>query len=305
MLRFAAQRALLGLFVAFTVSLATFFLLNFATDPAQAIAGEDAEPELIEQIREDYGFDRPLPVQYASWVSGVLRGDMGVSYYWNKPIGELVLSHAPTTIQLALMAVFVTIIISVPLGTLAALRPNSYIDRFALSLAVTAQAIPNFWLGLMLIILLAVMLPIFPVSGDETWYHFVLPAIVLGASSVPAVMRLTRAGLLDVLDSDYIKTARSKGYRGLPLLTRHAMRNAMLPIVSVLAVQLGQKLGGSVITESVFALNGLGRLALDSILGADIPTVQMLVLVFAITFVVLNFVADILNAYLDPRIRVG
>lgn len=305
MLRFAIQRAVLGLLVALTVSLATFFLLNFATDPAQAIAGEDAEPEIVEQIRKDYGFDRPLPVQYAAWIGGLFRGDMGVSYYWNKPIGELVLTHAPTTLKLAVLAVMVTIIISIPLGILAALKPNSVFDRFALSIAVAAQAIPNFWLGLMLIILLAVLLPIFPVSGDETWAHFVLPAFVLGASSVPAVMRLTRAGLLDVMGSDYIRTARSKGLRGRLLLTRHAMRNALLPVVSVLAVQFGHKLGGSVVTESVFALNGLGRLALDSILGADIPTVQILVLVFALTFVLLNFAADVLNAYLDPRIRVA
>ena len=305
MAQFAIQRAILGVLVALTVSFATFFLLNFATDPAQAIAGEDADTELVAQIREDYGFNRPLPVQYASWISGVVRGEMGESYYWNKPIGELVLSHAPTTLKLSFFAILITVIISIPLGVFAALRPNSLVDRMALSIAVTAQAVPNFWLGLVLIILLSVMVPIFPVSGDDSLWHFVLPAFVLGASSVPAVMRLTRAGLLDVMESDYIKTARSKGYRGFRLLVRHALRNALLPVVSVLAVQLGHKIGGSVVTESVFALNGLGRLALDSILGADIPTVQMLVLVFALTFVLLNFIADILNAYLDPRIRLG
>ncbi|MGH1357995.1 MAG: ABC transporter permease [Burkholderiaceae bacterium] len=305
MLRFALQRGLLGLLVGLTVSMAAFFLLNVASDPAQAIAGEDAEPELVEQIREDYGFDRPLPVQYFSWLGGVFTGDLGVSYYWNKPIGELVLSHAPTTLLLAFLAVLVTVVISIPLGTLAALRPNTLIDRFALLLGTTAQAVPNFWLGLVMIILLGVIFPIFPISGDATLWHFILPSFVLGASSVPAVMRLTRAGLLDVMSSDYIRTARSKGYRGIGLLGRHAMRNAILPVVSVLAVQFGHKLGGSVVTESVFALNGLGRLALDSIMGADIPTVQMLVLVFAVTFIALNLFADILNAWLDPRIRIG
>lgn len=305
MLRFALQRGLLGLMVALTVSMAAFFLLNVASDPAQAIAGEDAEPELVAQIREEYGFDRPLPLQYWSWLSGLFQGDLGVSYYWNKPIGELVASHAPTTLLLASLAVLVTIVISIPLGTLAALRPNSLIDRVALLLGTTAQAVPNFWLGLVMIILLGVIYPLFPISGDASLWHFVLPAFVLGASSVPAVMRLTRAGLLDVMSSDYIRTARSKGYRGVALLSRHAMRNALLPVVSVLAVQFGHKLGGSVVTESVFALNGLGRLALESILGADIPTVQMLVLVFAVTFIGLNFLADLLNAWLDPRIRIG
>ena len=299
------KRGLMALLVALTVSIAAFVLLNIAVDPAQAIAGEDADLLLVEQIREQYGFDRPLMVQYLDWLIRLCQGDFGVSFYWNKPVGELILSHAPVTIQLALMAVCVTVIISLPLGTLAALKQNSLIDRFALSTAVSAQAIPNFWLGLMMIIIFSVTWQIFPVSGDETFVHFILPAFVLGASSVPAVMRLTRNGLLDVMASDYIRTARSKGFGGLKLLLRHAMRNALLPVVSVLAVQLGQKLGGSVITESIFAINGLGRLALESILGGDIPTVQMLVFVFALTFIIMTLAADLLNAWLDPRVRLG
>lgn len=305
MLKYAFKRGLLALAVAFTVSIATFFLLNFATDPAEAIAGEDAEPEVIEVIREEYGFNRPLIMQYGSWLQGLSKGDFGESYYWRKPVAELVVEHAPVTIQLALMAVVVTLLVAIPLAMLAALKPNSLIDRIALSTAVMAQAIPNFWLGLIFIILFAVMFPIFPVSGDSSFAHFIMPAIVLGMSSVPAVMRLTRTGLLEVLSSDYIRTAKSKGYRGTKLMTRHALRNALLPVVSVLAIQLGHKLGGSVIIESVFALNGLGRLALDSILGSDVPTVQMLVFVFALTFVCLTFLSDMLNAWIDPRLRLG
>lgn len=305
MFQYIIRRCFIALMVALTVSIAAFVLLNVAVDPAQAIAGEDADLLLVQQIREQYGFDRPILVQYIDWISRLLQGDFGESYYWNKPVGELILTHAPMTIQLALMAVFVTIIISLPLGMLAALKQNSLIDRFALSIAVSAQAIPNFWLGLMMIIIFSVIYQIFPVSGDDTFIHFLLPAFVLGASSVPAVMRLTRNGLLDVMASDYIRTARSKGFGGLRLLFRHAIRNAMLPVVSVLAVQLGQKLGGSVITESIFAINGLGRLALESILGGDIPTVQMLVFVFALTFVVMTLAADLLNAWLDPRVRLG
>lgn len=305
MLRYILQRLALALAVAFVVSLATFLLLNFATDPAYAMAGEDAEQEVIEQIRRTYGFDRPVMVRYFDWLGGVVSGDFGESYYWNKPVSALVAERAGVTITLALSAVFVTIIIALPLGAWAALKPNSLADRFALSVAVSAQAIPNFWLGLIMIILFALTFPIFPVSGDDSWRHFVLPAFVLGASSVPAVMRLTRTGLIDVMASDYIRTARSKGFRGNHLLVRHAMRNALLPVVSVLAVQLGHKFGGSVITESIFAINGLGRLALESILGSDIPTVQMLIFVFAIIFVVMNLLADILNAALDPRIRIG
>lgn len=305
MLRYLLRRGFMALLVALTVSVAAFVLLNVAVDPAMAIAGEDADLLLVEQIREQYGFDRPIYVQYFDWLTRLFQGDFGESYYWNKPVGELILSHAPVTLQLALMAIFVTVVISIPLGTLAALKQNSLIDRIALSTAVSAQAIPNFWLGLMMIILFSVTWQIFPVSGDDTFVHFILPSFVLGASSVPAVMRLTRNGLLDVLSSDYIRTARSKGFGGLRLLIQHAMRNALLPVVSVLAVQLGQKLGGSVITESIFAMNGLGRLALESILGGDIPTVQMLVFVFALTFVIMTLLADLLNAWLDPRLRLG
>ena len=303
MLRFIAGRLIVVLSVGLTLSIITFFLLNYVIDPAQAIAGEDALFEEIEQIREQYGFDRSITIRYFEWFSGIFQGDLGISYYWNKPVISLLIDRAPETITLALMSVSVTILISIPLGILAALNPNSLVDRIALGIAVTAQAVPNFWLGLIMILIFALAIPIFPVSGDKTFFHFVLPSIVLGASSVPAVMRLMRTGLLDVINADFIRTARSSGFYGWRLVFNHALRNALLPVVSVLAVQLGNKFGGSVITESVFAINGLGRLALESILGADIPTVQILVFVFAIIFLFFNLLADILNAYLDPRLR--
>jgi peptide/nickel transport system permease protein len=305
MLGYVLQRAAVGLAVALTISIVTFLLLNAAVDPAQAIAGEEATQQQVEQIRQQLGLDQPLPYQYWRWLSGVLQGDFGESYLFRQDVGQLILSRAPITITLALSAVFVTIIVAIPLGIVAAMRPNSLLDRFALTFAVTAQAVPNFWLGLILIVLLSVTFPIFPVSGDETWTHFVLPALVLGLSSVPAVMRLTRAGLIEVMGSDFIRTARAKGFMPRELLVRHALRNALLPVVSVLAVQLGAKLGGSVITESVFAMNGLGRLAVESILGADIPTLQMLIFIFAMTFIVMTFLADILNAWLDPRVKLS
>ena len=303
MLRFIAGRLIVVLSVGLTLSIVTFFLLNYVIDPAQAIAGEDALFEEIEQIREQYGFDRSITVRYFEWFTGIFQGDLGESYYWNNPVISLLVDRATETITLALMSVSVTILISIPLGIMAALNPNSLIDRIALGIAVTAQAVPNFWLGLIMILIFALAFPIFPVSGDKTLFHFVLPSIVLGASSVPAVMRLMRTGLLDVINADYIRTARSSGFYGWRLIFNHALRNALLPVVSVLAVQLGNKFGGSVITESVFAINGLGRLALESILGADIPTVQILVFVFAIIFLFFNLLADILNAYLDPRLR--
>ena len=305
MLAYALKRCGLALAVGFTISLVAFILLNFATDPAAIMAGEEATEEESAELRRQFGFDRPLYIQYFDWLGGVLQGDFGDSVYWRTPVVELVQRHFPVTLLLAGMSLTVTILVAIPLGIAAALRPNSLVDRAALSLAVAAQAIPNFWLGLMAIMLLAVIWPIFPVSGSDTWWHFVLPSLILGLSSVPSVMRLTRTGLLEVMGSDYIRTARAKGYRGIGLLRRHALRNALLPVVSVLAVQIGDKLGGALVTETVFAINGIGRLAVESILGGDVPTVQMLLFLFSLFFVLANLLADLLNAWLDPRIRLG
>ena len=304
MLQFILKRLALGLAVAFTVSLATFLMLNLAADPAAMVAGEDATQEAIEQIRVQYGFDRPLYVRFLEWLGQLVTGDFGDSYYWKQPVFDLLIDLAPVTLTLAAGALTVTISLGLTLGVLAALKPNGWLDRFALSFGTAAQAVPNFSFGLMLIILLGVTFPIFPVSGDSTWMHFVLPCFVLGTSAVPQVLRLTRTGMIEVLGSDYIRTARAKGFRPRQILFRHALRNALLPIVSVITIQIGYKLGGSVITESVFALNGLGRLAYESILGADIPTVQMLVFFFALVFIILSILGDILNAWLDPRMRV-
>lgn len=304
MLKFIIKRLALGLAVAFTVSLATFLLLNLAADPAAMVAGEDATQDAIEQIRVQFGFDRPLHVRFFEWLGSLMTGDFGDSYYWKQPVFDLLVDRAPVTLTLAAGALIVTVVVGLTLGVLAALKPNGWLDRFALSFGTAAQAIPNFWLGLILIILLGVMFPILPVSGDTSWKHFVLPCLVLGTSSVPQVLRLTRTGMIEVLGSDYIRTARAKGFRPRQILFRHALRNALLPVVSVITIQIGYKLGGSVITETVFALNGLGRLAYESILGADVPTVQMLVFFFALIFIVLSILGDILNAWLDPRMRV-
>ncbi|EAQ64361.1 peptide ABC transporter, permease protein [Marinomonas sp. MED121] len=268
------------------------------------IAGEDADRQTIEELRAQYQLDRPLYIRYGVWIGGVVQGDFGNSYYWKKPVLDLFIERAPVTLTLGFSALFIAIVVGLILGVLAALKPNGWLDRFALSFGTAAQAVPNFWLGLMFIIFFGVMFPIFPVSGDTTWKHFVMPSIVLGMSSVPQILRLTRAGMIDVLASDYIRTARAKGFRSPDILLKHALRNALLPVVSVIAIQFGYKFAGSVITESVFALNGIGRLAYQSILGADIPTVQMLVFLFAIIFILMTILGEILNAWLDPRIRV-
>lgn len=301
---FILKRLFMGACVAITVSIAAFLLLNLSADPAAMIAGEDADRQTIEELRVQYQLDRPLYIRYGVWIGGVVQGDFGDSYYWKKPVLDLFIERAPVTLTLGFSALFIAIAVGLILGVLAALKPNGWLDRFALSFGTAAQAVPNFWLGLMFIIFFGVMFPIFPVSGDTTWKHFVMPSIVLGMSSVPQILRLTRAGMIDVLGSDYIRTARAKGFRSPDILVKHALRNALLPVVSVIAIQFGYKFAGSVITESVFALNGIGRLAYQSILGADIPTVQMLVFLFAIIFILMTILGEILNAWLDPRIRV-
>lgn len=299
------KRMMLAVAAGFTLSIITFTLLHSATDPARALAGDDATEAQIEQIRVQYHLDRSLIIQYADWLGSVAKGDFGESWYWRQPVAQLVSEHLPVTIQLALMAVCWTIVIAIPLGILAALNPNSWIDRLALSFAVSAHAIPSFWLGLILIVVFSLKLQWLPVSGDQSLRYFIMPSFVLGVSSVPAIMRLTRTGLLESLASDYVRTARAKGVPESRIVMVHALRNSILPVVAVLAVQLGSKLGGSVVTESVFAINGVGRLALQSILAADLPTVQMLVFSFAIIFITMNLLADLINAWLDPRIRLG
>lgn len=305
MLRFFLRRLLMAIAVGITLSIVTFLLLFSAVDPAAAIAGEEATLEEIDVIRTQLGLDRPLPEQYFSWCASVLSGDFGQSWYWKQPVSRLIAEHAPVTILLALMALCITIVVAVPLGVVAALYANSVVDRVAVSFALSTQAVPTFWLGLVAIYVFALQLKWLPVSGDDTFAHMIMPATVLGLASVPAVMRLTRAGLIDVLKSDYIRTARAKGLTPRRIILVHALRNAILPVISVLALQLGSKLSGSVVTESVFAINGVGRLALQSILAADVPTVQMLVFVFAMVFVFLNLFSDLINAWLDPRIRMG
>lgn len=303
MIRFVLRRALLAIAVAFVATLVTFALLNFAVDPAAALVGDTDDPRVVEQVREQLGLDRPAAVRYVEWLGSVVRGDLGESYVMKQPVLDVILEHAPVTIKLALSAMLVALVVALPLGVGAALRPGTWIDRIAQGVAAALQASPNFWVGLIFILFFSVHLGLLPVSGDDSPAHFILPAIILGKGPVPDVIRLTRSGLMEVMSSDFIRTARAKGFTGWGLLRRHALRNGLLPVVSVLMIDLGNLLGGSVVTEVVFAMNGIGRLALNSVLTGDIPTLQMLVLLMAMIFVLMTFLADLLNAWLDPRIR--
>ncbi|MFK7965492.1 MAG: ABC transporter permease [Burkholderiaceae bacterium] len=305
MLVYTAKRVLLAIAVAFTISALVFSLLYMTGDPATALAGENSTDEAIEKLRIAYGFDKPIYIQYFSWLGNALQGDFGDSIYFRMPVSELIMDRMPTTMILGVLAITFAIVVSIPLGVLAAMYPNSLIDRISLFMAVVGQALPSFWFALMLIVLFAFTWPILPASGSDTWRHFVLPTIVLGYYATPAFMRLTRTGMLDVLSSDYIRTARAKGLRPFTVLFKHALRNAIIPVVSLAAVQFGFMLGGSVIIETVFALHGAGYLAWESISRSDFPTVQAVLLLFSLMYIVLTFFADLLNAWLDPRIRVG
>ncbi len=305
MLLFTAKRALLALLVALTVSVICFLLVQLSTDVATAMAGEGARAEDIAAIRKAYGFDRPLIVQYLEWLGRALMGDFGDSFYFRTPVAGIVWERFPTTLILGAMALAFALGLSIPLGVIAAIRPNSWIDRLTLTIAVVGQAMPSFWFALLLIILFGLTLRWLPISGGDTWAHLIMPAIALGYYATPAIMRLTRAGMMEVLASDYIRTARAKGLRTGTILFKHALRNAVVPVVALAAVQLGFMLGGSVVIETVFALNGLGYLAWESITHNDFPVVQAIVLLVSVIYIGLTLLADLINAWLDPRLRIG
>lgn len=305
MLKYALKRFSVAVLVAITVSLITFSMIYLSGDPAMALAGETATQQDIESIRQTYGYDKPIIVQYMMWLGNALTGDLGHSHYLKTDVSIVIFQRLPVTMILGATALSFALLLSIPLGVLAAMRPNTLVDRFALSLAVVGQALPSFWFALIMIFFFGVYLRWLPITGSASWKNFIMPAIALGYYVTPAVMRLTRAGMIEVLSSDYIRTARAKGLRPGVVLFKHALRNAIIPVVSLAAVQFGFMLGGSIVIETIFAINGLGQLAWESILRADLPMMQAIVLVLSCFYIVLTFLADILNAFLDPRIRVS
>jgi peptide/nickel transport system permease protein len=303
MLSFLVKRLALAVLVALTVSAVSFSLLFMAGDPAVALAGENATPTDIARIREIQGFDRPLVVQYLDWLFRALQGDLGRSWYFHLPVAELIGDRMSTTMTLGATSILFALALALPMGVAAAVWQNSIIDRAALLIAVVGQAIPSFWFALMLIVVFAVNLGILPSSGADSWQSFVLPTVVLGYYATPAIMRLTRAGMLEVLSADYIRTARAKGLSSVKVVFKHSLRNAVIPVISLAAVQLGFMLGGSIVVESIFALHGAGYLAWESISRNDLPTMQALILIFAMFYIFFTLLADLLNAWMDPRLR--
>lgn len=303
MLNFALRRILLACLLMLLVSFVTFVLLFSTGDPAAAIAGEASSAADAERIRAHFNLDQPLVQQYLTWLSNVLQGDLGTSLYFNQPVTTIIAERFSVTIKLGATALVFALALALPLGIAAGRWPNSLIDRAALMIAVIGQALPTFWFALLLIVMFSIRIPILPASGIETWKHYILPTIVLGYFAAPAIMRLTRSGMISTLETDYIRTARAMGLSNRKVVFDYALRNAALPVVSLASAQFGFMLAGSVVVENVFAINGAGRLAWESIGRSDLPTVLALVLCFSAFYVLLTLLADLLNALLDPRIR--
>jgi peptide/nickel transport system permease protein len=303
MLIFLARRALLAMLVTLTVLTVSFMLTRLTGDLAIAIAGPQASQADVEIIRKAYGLDRPLLAQFVSWVTDAATGDLGRSFFYQESVTKLISARLPVTLTLGLTGLGIAIVTAIPLGIIAAMREGSLLDRGIMTIAVIGQAMPSFWLGLTLVIIFGLKLQWFPISGVETWHGFVLPGIVLAFSAIPALMRLTRSGMVDALASDYIRTARAKGLSRTAIVLKHALRNAAMPVVAISAVQLGFMLSGSIVIETVFSLHGVGYLGWEAIGKNDFPVVQSVVLFLATVFVVLTLLADMLNAALDPRLR--
>lgn len=310
------RRLLSSVPVLLIVSLCVFSLTNLLPgDPVQALLGEDiaVTPEVEERLREDLGLNDPIPVQYFNWLRSAVSGDLGTSIQSNQGVWEALGDRLPVTLQLALVAWCIGIAISVPLGIVAALNRNSWVDQLATVLALSGVAVPAFWMGLMFILIFAVWFNVLPPSGfvnlwDDPWNamrHLLLPAITLGVHQTGTLTRQTRSSMLEVLGQDYVRTARSKGLREKRVVISHALRNAMLPILTVLGIQAGALVGGTVVVEQVFAIPGMGRLAVSAVFSQDIPVIQGVVLVAAASVLFANLVTDLLYGLLDPRIRYG
>jgi ABC-type dipeptide/oligopeptide/nickel transport system permease component len=285
------------------VSFVVFFILHLTGDPTLLLLPPDATAEEIRRFRSAMGFDDPLVVQYARFLGGAVRGDFGESLRHGQPAMRLVLERLPATVELASAAMLVALAVALPAGVVSAVRRNTPVDYLSTTVALLGQSMPTFWLGIMLILVFAVRLGLLPSSGRGDIEHLVLPALTLGLFTTARMMRLTRSGMLEVLGQDYIRTARAKGMSEAPVVWKHALRNAAVPIVTIAGIELGALLGGSVITETIFAWPGVGRLSVQAIYNRDYPVVQAAVFVLATTFVAVNLLVDILYTYLDPRIR--
>jgi len=303
MRRYIARQLVQLVVVVFGISLLAFAILHVLGDPVLLLQPQNAGKEEFERYRHLLGLDRPIYVQYWKFVSRAVLGDFGKSWYADTPAFSLVLERMPPTIYLTLSGLVVALVIALPLGTVAALRRHSWIDSLCTAVAVAGQAAPIFWLGIMLIIVFSVRLRLLPASGYGTWQNFLMPAFCLGAALAPITMRLVRSGVIEVMNMEFIKTARAKGLAEGRVVVKHAFRNACIPVITVLGLQFGQLLGGAIITETVFAWPGVATLTVESIRNQDFAVVQCAVVLLALLIVSVNLLVDVVVGFIDPRIR--
>lgn len=300
---FLIRRLLQSLIVLLGVSFVVFFILFLTGDPAAVMLPPEASAEDIQHFRDSMGFNDPFFVQYGRFLFGALQGNFGTSIRHGEPAFTLVVERLPATFELAGAALVIALALAVPAGIVSAVRRNTAVDYVSTVVALLGQSMPTFWLGIMLILFFSVQLQVLPSSGRGTWQHLVLPAFTLGLFTTARITRLTRSGMLEVLNQDYIRTARAKGVSDPPVVWKHALKNAAIPIVTIVGIELGTLLGGSVITETIFAWPGVGRLSVQAIYNRDYPVVQAAVFLLASTFIVVNLFVDLVYTYLDPRIR--
>jgi peptide/nickel transport system permease protein len=303
-LTYVARRVLVAVPTIFGVATVIFLLVRLLPgDPARTIAGVLASQADVERIRHQFGLDQPLYVQYVTYIVHLLTGDLGISTRTGSPVREEILTRLPYTLELAAISTVISVFLGVTLGVIAATRRGSPLDLLISALAVFGLSMPVYWLGLMLIILFSIQLHVFPAAGAQDPLGFVLPSITLAMFSLALVARQARSAMLEVLGQDYVRTARAKGAPMRTVLVKHALRNALLPVMTVIGLQFGALIGGAVLTETVFSWPGVGRLLVDSIFSRDYPVVQGVVLMLAFGFIFVNLVVDLLYAYVDPRIR--
>ncbi|NDW01758.1 ABC transporter permease [Salipiger sp. PrR002] len=303
MKRFLIRRCLLAVLVLLTISAFSFTMLKLSGDLAISLAGEGSGADYVEFLRAQYGWDRPIAIQYLSWLGDLLRGDMGRSFYYGQDVTRLILERMPVTLALGAMAIGFALALAIPMGMAAGLRPGGTLDRAVLLVALIGGATPIFWLAFLLILLFGLTLRWLPITGGTDLQHLLMPALALGFYAMPALIRITRAGMIEVIGSDYIRTARAKGLRRWQVYLGHALRNTLVPVVAVASVQFGFLLGGSVVIETIFAINGIGYLTWEAINQNDYPVVQSAVLTVSAAYVLLTLLADLLNRAIDPRIR--
>lgn len=307
MLRFIVRRLVLSLPLLLGLTVVVFSMMHLLPgDPAEIIMAQSgARPEAVARLRSQLGLDQPLPVQYFQYVTGLLQGNMGSSLFTNRPVAEIIGQNLKSTMELALAAMALSVVLGVFLGIVAAVYQDSWIDNLTMAIAVVSISMPGFWLGLLLIYLFSLALGWLPSGGQGTPQHLVMPALMLGANGAATIARMVRSSMLEVLRQEYITTARSKGLAQQTVLLRHALKNALIPVVTVMGLQFGFLLGGTVVTETVFARQGLGRVTVDAIITKDLPVVQGVVLFIAVIYLLVNMAVDVCYAFIDPRIRAG